>query len=171
MGGGHVVLLPRRSWHLRKRRVWAEYGEARCSIAGYCLTVPTVRLREQFWRFLVAGGAAAAANFGSRFLFSQWVRYEWAILLAFLVGLTIGFSLMRGYVFNASGKPFGPQLAMYLTVNLFALLQTMLVSVALDRWVLRFLVSVSLAQALAHLVGVLVPMVTSYFGHRMATFR
>jgi putative flippase GtrA len=133
--------------------------------------VATAGLRKQFWRFLVAGGAAAAANFGSRFLFSQWVRYEWAIVLAFLVGLTLGFSLMRGYVFSASGKPIVPQLVMYLTVNLLALLQTMLVSVALDRWVLRSLGSVSVAQALAHLVGVLVPMVTSYFAHRSATFK
>jgi putative flippase GtrA len=133
--------------------------------------VPTAGLRKQFWRFLVAGGAAAAANFGSRFLFSQWLRYEWAIVLAFFVGLTLGFSLMRGYVFGASGKPIVPQLAMYLTVNLLALLQTMLVSIVLDRWVLRSLGSVSLAQALAHLVGVLVPTVTSYFGHRTATFK
>jgi putative flippase GtrA len=119
----------------------------------------------------VAGGAAAAANFGSRFLFSLWVRYEWAIVLAFLVGLTVGFLLMRGYVFNASGKPFGRQAAIFLAVNLFALLQTLLVSVALDRWVLPSLGVVSRTEALAHMVGVLVPMVTSYFGHRMATFK
>ena len=119
----------------------------------------------------MAGGAAAAANFGSRFLFSLWVRYEWAIVLAFLVGLTVGFLLMRGYVFNASGKSFWRQAALFLAVNLFALLQTLLVSVALDRWVLPFLGVVSRTEALAHMVGVLVPMVTSYYGHRMATFK
>jgi hypothetical protein len=56
-------------------------------------------------------------------------------------------------------------------VNLFALLQTLLASVALARWVLPSLGVVSRAEALAHLVGVLVPTVTSYFGHRMITFK
>jgi putative flippase GtrA len=128
-------------------------------------------LQKQFLRFLVAGGAAAAANFGSRFLFSLWVRYEWAIVLAFFVGLTVGFLLMRSYVFNAGGKPLGRQAVFFLAVNLFALLQTLLVSVALDRWLLPFLGVISETEALAHMVGVLVPMVTSYFGHRMATFK
>ena len=128
-------------------------------------------MRKQFWRFLFAGGAAAASNFGSRFLFSLWVRYEWAIVLAFLVGLTVGFVLMRGYVFNAADKPFGPQAAIFVAVNLLALLQTLLVSVALDRWVLPFLGLVSHAEAVAHLFGVSVPLVTSYFGHRMASFK
>jgi putative flippase GtrA len=125
----------------------------------------------QFWRFLAAGGAAAAANFGSRFLFSLWFRYEWAVVLAFLVGLTVGFLLMRSYVFNASGKPPVRQVAIYVIVNLFALLQTLLVSIALDRWLLPSMGVVSQAQALAHLIGVLAPTITSYFGHQMITFK
>ena len=87
------------------------------------------------------------------------------------VGLTVGFLLMRGYVFNAADKPFGRQAIIFLAVNLLALLQTLLVSLALDHWVLPAFGFVSRTEALAHLVGVLVPMVTSYFGHRMATFK
>jgi len=41
-----------------------------------------------------AGGTAAAANFGSRFIFHPWMRYEWAVRLAFLVGLATCFLLM-----------------------------------------------------------------------------
>jgi putative flippase GtrA len=128
-------------------------------------------LQKPFLRFLLAGSVAAVANFGSRFLFSLWVRYEWAIVLAFVVGLIVGFVLMRGYVFNAHGKPFGPQAAKFLAVNLFALLQTLVVSVALARWALSVTGAASHAQALGHLAGVVVPMVTSYFGHRLATFK
>lgn len=127
-------------------------------------------LNRQFWRFLLAGGAAAAANYGSRFLFSLWLSYESAIVLAFLVGLSIGFLLMRTYVFNAQGKALGPQVAKFVAVNLFALIQTLLVSVVLARWVFPA-VGVSHAEALGHLAGVLVPTVTSYFGHRLATFK
>jgi putative flippase GtrA len=128
-------------------------------------------LKQQFLRFLLAGGAAAAANYGSRFVFSLWLRYEWAIVLAFLVGLAVGFVLMRAYVFNAQDKALGPQVAKFLAVNLFALMQTLLVSVALARWVLPVMGVVSHTEALGHLAGVLVPTVTSYFGHRLATFK
>jgi putative flippase GtrA len=126
---------------------------------------------KQFWRFLAAGGVAAASNFGSRFVFSRWVPYECAVVLAFLVGMTVAFLLMRGLVFNATGKPLGPQAAFFLGVNVIALMQTLFVSIALDRWVLPSLGVTSHAEALAHLVGVSVPTVTSYFGHRLATFK
>ena len=88
-----------------------------------------------------------------------------------MVGLTVGFVMMRGYVFNARDKPVGRQVAIYGAVNFLALLQTLLVSMESVRLVLPFVGTISRAEALAHLAGVLVPIVTSYFGHRMATFK
>lgn len=126
---------------------------------------------KQFWRFLLAGATAAAANYGARFVFSIWLEYEWAIVLAFFVGLTVGFLLMRGYVFDAQGKPLAPQVLKYCAVNLVALAQTLIVSIALARWLLPAMGVVSQAEAIGHLAGVLVPIATSYFGHRLATFR
>jgi putative flippase GtrA len=41
----------------------------------------------------------------------------------------------------------------------------------LVHWVIPAFGVVNHAEAIAHLVGVLVPAVTSYFGHRMLTFR
>jgi len=58
-----------------------------------------------FVRYLVAGGVAAAANFGSRFVFSLWWPFEVAVTAAFLVGLVSGFFLMRGYAFRAQAVP------------------------------------------------------------------
>lgn len=128
-------------------------------------------MQREFWRFLAAGGVAAAANFGSRFLFSVWLRYEWSIVLAYIVGMAVAFLLMRSYVFNARGKAPARQMVIFVAVNLLALLQTLLVSIALARWVLPYLGVVSRTEAIAHFVGVLVPVVTSYVGHRMFTFK
>jgi putative flippase GtrA len=125
----------------------------------------------QFRNFLLAGGIAAAANFGSRFIFSLWVSYEWAVLLAFCVGLGVGFVLMRTYVFDALHKPMAPQLARYVGVNLFAAVQTFVISIALARWLLPAVRVESHAEAIGHLAGVLFPIITSYFGHRLLTFR
>jgi putative flippase GtrA len=126
---------------------------------------------KQFAHFLVSGGVAAGLNWGSRFFFSDFVPFEVAVVLAFLVGLLSGFILMRAFVFNGAGKPIVPQAGKYVAVNVFALLQTLVISLVLARWLLPSVGIVEHAEALAHLVGVFVPVVTSYFGHKFLTFR
>lgn len=78
---------------------------------------------------------------------------------------------MRFFVFNGAGKPVIPQIRKYVLVNLFALLQTFLISLVLARWVLPSIGIHSHAEALGHLIGVLLPVLTSYFGHKYFTFR
>lgn len=128
-------------------------------------------LSSQFIRFLVAGGVAAAANYGSRFLFSIWLSYGPAIVLAYLVGMSVAFVLMRQHVFSAASGALGPQVAKFVAVNLLAVMQTLIISLVLARWILPSLGVVTHAEAIAHLAGVLVPVATSYFGHRMVTFK
>jgi putative flippase GtrA len=126
---------------------------------------------RRFGLFLVAGGIAAAANYGSRFGFSLWFSYPVAIVLAYLVGMTVAFLLMRQYVFDGRGKALGSQIGRFALVNVLAVLQTLVVSLVLARWLLPALGVTQHAEAIAHAVGVAVPVVTSYFGHKLATFK
>lgn len=128
-------------------------------------------LTPQFVRFLLAGGIAAGANYGSRFLFSRWVGYEQAIVLAYMVGMSVAFILMRRHVFDAEDKGIVFQIAKFIGVNILAILQTLLISIILAHWVLPAMGIFEHVEAMAHLVGVLVPVVTSYFGHKYLTFR
>ncbi|MCP5196818.1 MAG: GtrA family protein [Gammaproteobacteria bacterium] len=128
-------------------------------------------LNRQFLRFLIAGGVAAGANYGSRFLFSRFFGYELAILFAYLTGMLVAFLLMRSHVFDARGGALLPQAAKFAGVNALAVVQTLLISIALARWGLPALGIIDHVEAFAHLVGVLVPVVTSYFGHKFLTFR
>ncbi|MBE7942223.1 MULTISPECIES: GtrA family protein [Ramlibacter] len=128
-------------------------------------------LSAQFVRFVVAGGLAAAANYGSRFLFSVWLPYALAITCAYLVGMTVAFLLMRKHVFSAVGQPLLPQVVKFAVVNLFALVQTLVVSLVLARWGLPALGVRQHVESIAHLVGVVVPVFTSFVGHRQLTFR
>ena len=128
-------------------------------------------LTPQFIRFILAGGIAAGANLGSRFVFNQWMSYEVAIVLAYLVGMFVAFLLMRGHVFNAHGQSLGLQILKFAGINLFAVVQTLIISVVLARWVLPTLAVQNHVEAIAHLVGVLVPVISSYFGHKFITFR
>jgi len=128
-------------------------------------------INPQFLRFLIAGGIAAGANFASRFVFSVFFEYAFAVIFAYLVGMLVAFSLMRGHVFDANNGPLGPQVIKFVGVNVLAVLQTLLISLLLARWVLPSLGLLAHAEATAHLAGVLVPAVTSYFGHKFLTFK
>ncbi|HEY6822454.1 MAG TPA: GtrA family protein [Burkholderiales bacterium] len=126
---------------------------------------------RRFALFLLSGGAAAAANWGSRFLFSLWMPFEAAVVAAFMVGLVTGFVLMRVFVFEGVARPVLPQAGRYAIVNAAALMQTFVVSVVMARWALPAVGVREHAEPLGHLAGVLFPVVTSYFAHRMYTFR
>ena len=128
-------------------------------------------MNSQFIRFVLSGGVAAGANYGSRFVFSLWFPYEIAIALAYLVGMAVAFVLMRQLVFSGQGQPLGPQILKFSLVNLLALAQTLLVSVLLARWLLPALGVTQHVEAISHAVGVAVPVFTSFLGHRHGTFR
>jgi putative flippase GtrA len=108
---------------------------------------------------------------GSRILFSRLVGLELAVILAYLVGMTVAFVLMRSAVFPPSAAPIGRQVALFTAVNLAALLQTLVVTLLLARWLLPAAGIRSHVEEIAHIAGVCVPIVTSFFGHKYLSFR
>ena len=128
-------------------------------------------MTRQFAGFLVAGGIAAAANVGSPIPFSRLVGLELAVILAYLVGMTVAFVLMRSAVFPPSAAPIGRQVALFAAVTLAALLQTLVVTLLLARWLLPAAGIRSHVEEIAHIVGVGVPIVTSFFGHKYLSFK
>ena len=125
---------------------------------------------RQFSLFLASGGVAAACNWGSRFFFSLFMPFEAAVAVAYLVGMTVAFVLMRK-VFGGGARAAAPQAGRFALVNAAAFAQTWIVSVAMVRWVLPALGVHEHAEAIGHFVGVATPAVSSYFGHRLFTFR
>lgn len=121
--------------------------------------------------FLITGSLAALVNVISRVSFSQLLRFELAVLLAYGVGMLTAYVLARKFVFLQSRTSVRRSFAAFALVNLFAVLQTWLVSVGLRNWLLPLLGIVVLSDLIAHSVGVLVPVVSSYFGHKHISFR
>lgn len=129
-------------------------------------------MTKEFLKFLLAGGIAAGANFGSRFFFSRFLDYGYAVFAAYLVGMTVAFVLMREHVFNAKNGPLFRQVGKFIGVNVVAVLQTLVISLLLAQWLLPSVgIAGQQAETLGHLVGVAVPVVTSYLGHKLLTFR
>lgn len=122
-------------------------------------------------RFVVVSGAAALINFGSRILFSLVAPYPVAIALAFCAGISSAFVLNRLFVFEQPTIPLREQMFWFLAVNLFALAQTMAVSLLLEYWLFPSLGMRWHSAAVAHAIGIVFPIASSYLGHKKLSFR
>jgi putative flippase GtrA len=126
---------------------------------------------SQFSKFLLSGGLAACANLLSRFLFSQFMPYLPAIVLAFIVGLATGFLLMRAFVFSTGVAPPGQQASYFVLVNLVGLVITVVVSIAVSKLAALVLADAQVSEAIGHFAGVTAPVLLSFYAHKNLTFR
>jgi putative flippase GtrA len=126
--------------------------------------------RRQFLRFLLTGGAAAIVNVMSRIGFSHLMSFELAVLAAYAIGMVTAYILARQYVFLNSKQTVRRSFAAFALVNLAAVLQTWLVSIGIRGWLASILGTAALTDLVAHSFGVIVPVFTSYLGHKHLSF-
>ncbi|MCD5995592.1 GtrA family protein [Pseudomonas sp. CDFA 602] len=128
-------------------------------------------MTRQFLVFLITGGFAAGVNFCSRILYSLWLDFSPAVILAYLTGMVTAFILARAFVFKDSQQAVHHSVMFFVLVNLVAVLQTWAISVGLAHYVLPAMGVKMYTLEIAHAVGVVVPVVTSYIGHKRWSFR
>jgi putative flippase GtrA len=126
---------------------------------------------RQFLLFLLTGGFAAAVNFGSRIVYSQWLSFSTAVILAYVTGMVTAFVLARLFVFKQSTQAVHHSAFYFVLVNLVAVLQTWAISLGLAYYVLPAADITIFVEEIAHAVGVAVPVFTSYIGHKRWSFR
>ena len=126
---------------------------------------------KQFILFLVTGGIAALANFGSRFLFSQYVSFEVAVLCAYLVGMITAFILAKYFVFKESKHSTKKEFTYFTLVNVVAIIQTYIVSVGFVSYLFPKFNFTFYPEAVAHGLGVIFPVFTSFIGHKKLSFK
>ena len=126
---------------------------------------------RQFLLFLLTGGFAAIVNFCSRVIYSLWLDYSSAIVLAYLSGMVTAFILARMFVFQGSRQSIHHSALFFILVNLLAVLQTWLISFGLAYYFLPWMGVESFREEIAHAVGVMAPVFTSYIGHKHLSFR
>ena len=128
-------------------------------------------LNRQFLLFLLAGGVAALANFGSRIALGKVMAYVPSIIVAYCIGMLTAFVLNRLLVFRQTDNNLRRQAFWFVIVNLAAVAQTIAISLLLARWLFPWLAMDFHPETVAHAAGVAVPVVTSYFGHKYLSFR
>lgn len=126
---------------------------------------------RQFTLFLVTSGFAAGVNILARIGFSKFMSYELAVFIAYLVGMLTAYVLTRKFVFEASGQSVQREMLGFVFINIIAVIQVWGVSVGLYRWGLPMIGWTWNSQLTAHIIGVLSPAFTSYFGHKYVSFR
>lgn len=126
---------------------------------------------RQFLAFLVTGGLAASVNFGSRILYSLRFDFSVAIVLAYVTGMITAFVLAKLFVFKDSRQALHRSVMYFFLVNLVAVAQTWVISLALAYYGLPAMGLRSFVPEMAHAVGVAVPVFTSYLGHKHLSFR
>jgi len=124
----------------------------------------------EFARFLVAGGLAALANFASRFALQPALGFLGAVFGAYLVGFTVAFLLNRAFVFPHSDRSLRGQIAWFLVFNLAALPIVIGASILLRRYVFGLFLPEAPAEALAHGVSILLPVLINFVAHKLVTF-
>lgn len=124
----------------------------------------------RFVRFMITGGMAAAVNLISRYLLNYFMSFAAAVAVAYLFGMVTAYALGRLFVFERSGRTVANEFWRFTVVNIFAAAQVWVISVGLGEYVFRSLQFQWHPLEIAHLVGVSVPMLTSYLGHRHFSF-
>lgn len=127
-------------------------------------------ISSPFVRFVLSGGVAAGVNVLSRAALSTITSYSAAIVIAYLIGMTMAYGLMKLFVFEESGRRPEAEYLRFGLVNMVALAQVWLVSVGLARWLFPLAGFGFHPEAVAHIVGVLSPVATSYALHKYFTF-
>lgn len=123
-----------------------------------------------FATFVITGGVAAGVNVLSRYVMSFWLPFEVAVTIAYLFGMTTAFLLARRFVFDKGEGSWRAQYGRFAVVNLFSFAQVLIVSDGLARLLFPAIGFGWHAEEVAHVVGVISPIVGSYYGHKHFSF-
>jgi putative flippase GtrA len=133
--------------------------------------VEVFRTFPKFARFLLCGGIAAAVNWASRFAWSAALPFGAAVIAAYATGMGIAFILFRSFVFDAREADLAGQVQRFIAINLLGMGMTWTLANILVFWALPAAGMTSHVEAAGHALAIVAPALTSWFGHRIITFR
>lgn len=133
--------------------------------------VASLYLSEQFGRFLISGGLAMLLHWLSRFVFSWYINFAWAIVLAYAVGMFVGFALNRIFVFPRSERSLNFELFFFFFVNVVAFPFVWVAAYVLGEWIFVHWMSRQVALALGHAIAITFPVFVNFALHKFITFR
>ncbi|ABP33547.1 GtrA family protein [Polynucleobacter asymbioticus] len=126
---------------------------------------------KQFISFLITGGIAATVNFLSRIFYNQYCSFSSAVIFAYLTGMVSAFVLARLFVFKSTSQSLKRSAVFFTLVNVIAALQTWIISMGFNYYVLPAFGVDQYAAEIASAIGIAFPVFTSYLGHKRWSFK
>lgn len=126
---------------------------------------------KQFLSFLFAGGFAAVVNFGSRFFYNEYMSFGNAVIVAYITGMITAFTLSKLFVFEKSIHTTHKEVFYFTLVNVVAIIQTYAISIGLAEYLFPHMGFTYYPEAVAHAIGVVFPVFSSFIGHKYFTFK
>jgi len=129
------------------------------------------KISNQFFLFLITGGVAAGCNFFSRVILEKFFTFSTSVILAYLIGMVIAFLLNKFFVFKKSTQDLNKSILFFILINLLGFLQTWFISTSLKSYIFPYLGLVYNSGNIAHIIGIIFPILSSYFGHKKLSFK
>ncbi len=133
-------------------------------------TATAGRNRTQFIGFVLVGIVSTVCNLSARYAFEILVRYEWALLGAYVVGVLSAFFLNRWFVFTANPAGVAGSLMRFTLVNLVGIALGWVTAVVFYRQVFPAVGFNCHTDLVAHAIGIAVPVLPNYVAHKRWTF-
>lgn len=128
-------------------------------------------LAKEFIGFLLCNGFATGVNFGSRIVVNSVISsYVVSVVIASGFGMLTVFTLNKRFIFTQSTYSTSRQLAGFVCINLFGLLQTVIFSLLFQDWIFPMIGWTFYPAACAHLIGIGAPLITSFIDHKYISF-
>jgi len=121
--------------------------------------------------FIITGGTAAVVNFSSRLILNQWFSFSTAVIFAYIIGMITAFILAKIFVFKGSSQSIRQSMFIFSLVNIVAIAQTWLISMGLAYYLFPYFNVTIFVPEISHAIGIIVPVFTSYLGHKYLSFR
>jgi len=128
-------------------------------------------LTPQFVNFILTGGFAALVNFVVGFLLADYLPWNLDYVVGHLSGMVVAFILFELLVFGKSDDGRHRSVGMFVIVNLLAVLQTYIIGTALENYLFPSINYQFFANEVARAIAIMVPVLTSFIGHKYFTFR
>lgn len=125
---------------------------------------------HQVARFLLVGGLAAAVNWLLRFPLSLVLPMTGAVFVAYAIGMSVGFTLYRKYVFPGSSRPIAQQTMIFIAVNLVGAVVVLGITLGLLALQGNLAYPAFVKEGLAHGIAIGIGAVVNFLGHRSLTF-
>ena len=127
-------------------------------------------ISKQFLHFLIAGGIAAAVNFGVGYTLAGYLPWHGDIVVGYVAGMATAFFLFEQKVFGEHPESRQRSVLFFVAVNALGLLQTWVIYAALMQWIFPRVTWLFFPAEIARAIAIITPTLTSYIGHKYFTF-